>query len=200
MKYSLALLALPFLSTAAILPRAATVTTLPAHTGTLQLPTATRIPAGGSFDGKMRRIDTGVPCAADVELFDREIVFILGEGATLSNVIIGPAQKKGVHCLAKCTLINVWWSKTCHYGLSILSQKAGDKAIIKGGGAFGATGTNSINSNFGDTAKITKSVLKTVTNVCTTFKGTTIKSIQAVKIASGNDDKSCIYGSDVVSS
>ncbi|KAH9218179.1 pectate lyase, partial [Leptodontidium sp. 2 PMI_412] len=198
--------------------------TLPAHTGTLQLPTATRIPAGGSFDGKMRRIDTGVPCAADVELFDLEIVFILGEGATLSNVIIGPAQKKGVHCLGKCTLINVWWSKTCHYGLSILSQKAGDKAIIKGGGAFGATVTNiiessgagtvevsnfyaegfnnlyksigysagsvarhaiitdvtakngknlaSINSNFGDTAKITKLVLKTVTNVCTTFKGT----------------------------
>ena len=137
MKYSLALLALPFLCAAANIPRAATVTTLPAYTGTLTLTTATRIPAGGSYDGKMKRIDTGHPCELDVELGDADIVFILGEGTTLSNVIIGPAQKRGVHCLGKCTLNNVWWSKTCYYGLSIVNQKAGDKTTISGGGAFG---------------------------------------------------------------
>ena len=142
MKYSLALLALPFFCSAANLPRAATVTTLPAYTGTLTLPTASRIPAGGSYDGKMKRIDTGHPCELDVELGDADIVFILGEGATLSNVIIGPAQKRGVHCLGKCTLNNVWWSKTCYYGLSILNQKAGDKTTVSGGGAFGVKGAD----------------------------------------------------------
>ncbi|KAG4440888.1 hypothetical protein IFR05_003638 [Cadophora sp. M221] len=251
MKTSFALLALPFLSSAALLPREASTTTLPAYTGTLTLPSASIIPAGGSYDGKMKRIDTGHPCELDVDLGNGDIVFILGEGATLSNVIIGPAQKKGVHCLGKCTLINVWWSKTCYYGLSVLSQKAGDKIVIRGGGAFGNTGTNviessgagtvevtnfyaqgfanlyksngysatsvarhailsditakngknlaGINSNFGDTAKITKSSLTSTTNVCTTFKGTTVKNNEAVKIGSGNDGKNCIYGSDVVS-
>ncbi|KAH7403758.1 pectin lyase fold/virulence factor [Cadophora sp. MPI-SDFR-AT-0126] len=149
MKYSFALLALPILSSAATLPRAATVTTLPAYTGTLTLPIATRIPAGGSYDGKMKRIDTGHPCELDVERGDADIVFILDEGATLSNVIIGPAQKRGVHCLGKCTLNNVWWSKTCYYGLSIERQKAGDKTIIKGGGAFGVTGADNVVENNG---------------------------------------------------
>lgn len=136
MKYSLAILALTVCSSASLLPRAATATTLPAHTGILVLPTVSSIPAGGSYDGKMQKIDTGRSCELDVDYGINDIVFILGEGATLSNVIIGPNQKRGIRCLGKCTLKNVWWAKVCDIGLAITSQKAADKTVITGGGAF----------------------------------------------------------------
>lgn len=37
-------------------------------------------------------------------------MFIVEEGGTLSNVILGPNQAEGVHCIGACTLINVWHS------------------------------------------------------------------------------------------
>lgn len=40
-------------------------------------------------------------------------MFILENGATLSNVIIGAGQAEGVHCKGTCTLNNVWWADVC---------------------------------------------------------------------------------------
>jgi hypothetical protein len=56
-----------------------------------------------------------------------------------------------------------------------------------------------INSNFGDTAKITNSKATGVKNICTTFKGVA-KGSEPTEIGSGNDGKNCIYGTDVTSS
>lgn len=48
-------------------------------------------------------------------------MFIVEEGGTLSNVIIGPDQAEGVHCLGTCTLNNVWHSDVCEDAITIVS-------------------------------------------------------------------------------
>lgn len=52
-------------------------------------------------------------CAEQDETGEKDAIFILEAGATLSNVIIGPNQAEGVHCKGTCTLNNVWWLDVC---------------------------------------------------------------------------------------
>ena len=59
-------------------------------------------------------------------------------GASLSNVIIGPNQIEGVHCMGGCKLTNVWWSAVCEDAFTIKKQEAGETTTVSGGGAFGA--------------------------------------------------------------
>jgi len=54
-----------------------------------------------------------------------------------------------------------------------------------------------INTNFGDTAKITNSKLTGVKSTCTRFEGVK-KGSEPKEIGTGNDGKSCIFGADVV--
>ncbi|KAI1061988.1 hypothetical protein LB506_009779 [Fusarium annulatum] len=54
-------------------------------------------------------------------------MFILEDGATLRNVIIGPDQTEGLDCKGTCTLEDFW----------LRDQKSGTSAIC-GGGAFHA--------------------------------------------------------------
>jgi len=63
-------------------------------------------------------------------------MFILEDGATLRNVIIGPGQAEGVHCKGSCTLENVWFEDVCEDAIT-LKQKSGT-SVIRGGGAFHA--------------------------------------------------------------
>jgi hypothetical protein len=43
----------------------------------------------------------------------KEAMFILENGATLSNVILGPNNGEGIHCQGTCTLNNIWWLDVC---------------------------------------------------------------------------------------
>ncbi|KAF7525224.1 hypothetical protein G7054_g11146 [Neopestalotiopsis clavispora] len=70
---------------------------LPASSGSSTFSAAKTIAAGDSFDGGMYAIDRGVSCTGQEEGGDSDAVFILEEGASLSNVIIGPNQIEGVH-------------------------------------------------------------------------------------------------------
>ena len=54
-----------------------------------------------------------------------------------------------------------------------------------------------INTNFGDTAKITNSKLTSVKSTCTKFEGVA-KGSEPKEIGSGADGTSCIFGDDVV--
>lgn len=63
-------------------------------------------------------------------------MFILEDGATLRNVIIGPGQAEGVHCKGTCTLENVWFEDVCEDAIT-LKQESGT-STIRGGGAFHA--------------------------------------------------------------
>lgn len=111
---------------------------LPASSGTSVLSAVQTIAAGDSFDGGMVTYDRGVSCTGQEEGGSDDTVFTLEEGASLSNVIIGPNQIEGIHCLGACTLTNVWWSEVCEDAFTIKEQDEGAMTTITGGGAFGA--------------------------------------------------------------
>lgn len=71
---------------------------LPASSGTSVLDAVQTIAAGESFDGGMVMFDRGTSCTGQEEGGDSDAVFELEDGASLSNVIIGPNQIEGVHC------------------------------------------------------------------------------------------------------
>jgi hypothetical protein len=63
-------------------------------------------------------------------------VFILEDGATLRNVIIGADQGEGVYCLGSCNIEMVWFEDVCEDAISI---KGDGTANIIGGGAYSAS-------------------------------------------------------------
>lgn len=89
----------------------------------------------GTFDGGMKTYGRGVSCTGQAEGGNADAVFLLDDGATLKNVIIGKDQIEGVHCLGACTIENVWWAAVCEDALTIKGDGA---ATVNGGGATGA--------------------------------------------------------------
>jgi hypothetical protein len=196
-------------------------TTFPSASGSSTLATPMTIASGAVFDGNLTRFGRGIACTGQNEGGDADAVFLLEDGATLRNAIIGADQAEGVHCLGSCTIENVWWEDVCEDALT-LKQESGVSRVI-GGGARGADdkviqhngggtveitgfyvedfgklyrscgncdeqherhvvldgvvakrGKSSlvgINSNFGDTATITKSCITETKTVCTEFEG-----------------------------
>jgi hypothetical protein len=65
------------------------------------------------FDGGMKTFGRGVSCTGQAEGGDSDAVFIVKNGGSLSNVIIGADQIEGVHCEGSCTITNVWWAAVC---------------------------------------------------------------------------------------
>lgn len=106
---------------------------IPASKGSVTYSAAKSI--SGSFDGGMKTYGRGVSCTGQAEGDNSDAVFLLEDGATLSNAIIGEDQHEGVHCLGSCTLKNVWWSAVCEDALTF---KGDGDATVTGGGAQGA--------------------------------------------------------------
>ncbi|KAF9466500.1 pectate lyase C [Collybia nuda] len=71
-------------------------------------------------------------CNDQAEGGDADAVFLLEEGATLKNVIIGANQAEGVHCLGSCTLDHVYFEDVCEDAVTI-KQKSGISRINYGG-------------------------------------------------------------------
>ena len=86
------------------------------------------------FDGGMVKFGRGVSCSSG-EGGDSDAVFIVADGGSLSNVIIGADQIEGVHCAGACTITNVWWEAVCEDALSF---KGNGDGTVSGGGAKGA--------------------------------------------------------------
>ena len=84
---------------------------IPASKGSVTYDAAEEI--SGSFDGGMKTYGRGVSCTGQAEGGDSDAVFILKDGATLKNAIIGADQIEGVHCEGSCTIENVWWEAVC---------------------------------------------------------------------------------------
>lgn len=89
----------------------------------------------GSVDLGNREFDRGQPCDTDADTGSDSAVFILNDGATLSNVIIGANALEGVHCKGSCTVRNVWFRDVCEDAVSVLGT---GNALIQGGGATNA--------------------------------------------------------------
>lgn len=84
-------------------------TVFPVATATTNLAAARTLAAGEYLDGGMKQWDRyPSTCNDQSEGGDKDAVFILQDGATLSNVIIGPNNGEGIHCKGKCTLNNVY--------------------------------------------------------------------------------------------
>jgi hypothetical protein len=89
----------------------------------------------GTFDGGMKTYGRGVSCTGQAEGGDADAVFLIENGGTLKNAIIGKDQIEGVHCKGSCTIENVWWVDVCEDALSL---KGDGNANVIGGGAQAA--------------------------------------------------------------
>jgi hypothetical protein len=86
----------------------------------------------------MKQWDRSVStCNEQAEGGDADAVFLLQDGATLSNAVIGPNNGEGVHCLGTCTLNNIWWVDVCE-DAATFKQSSGT-SYVNGGGAKGAS-------------------------------------------------------------
>ncbi|KXH50169.1 pectate lyase A [Colletotrichum simmondsii] len=109
---------------------------IPSRSGSIiSLPAPSVI--SGSRDFGNREYDRGRSCNTDVETPGGHPVFILENGATISNVIIGAGQVEGVHCRGACTLKNVWFRQACED--AIVLNGNGD-IFVEGGGVRGGAG------------------------------------------------------------
>ncbi|KAH9880710.1 hypothetical protein IAQ61_001004 [Plenodomus lingam] len=128
--------------------------TIPTRSGNVvSLPRPSTIT--GAVDMGNKEFDRGRPCNTDADTGNENAVFILANGASLSNVIIGANALEGIHCqgtspalysvsfsqnntnkrLGSCTLRNVWFRDVCEDAISIIGR---GNAVITGGGASGA--------------------------------------------------------------
>ena len=108
---------------------------LPEATGSETLSEPRYIGPGEVFDAGWVKYGRGVECGGQSEGGEADTVFVLEEGATLRNVIIGADQSEGVYCLGSCTLEFVWFEDVCEDAISI---KGDGTANIIGGGAYHA--------------------------------------------------------------
>ena len=92
---------------------------IPARNGAIQVLEGPRTLSGANNDFNNQEFELNRPCDTDDDLGSEGAVFILNDGATLSNVIIGVNQLEGVHCKGKCTLKNVWFRDVCEGKLDI---------------------------------------------------------------------------------
>ncbi|GKT47846.1 putative pectate lyase E [Colletotrichum spaethianum] len=109
-------------------------TTFPTPKGSQNLAAVKTIAAGQSFDGGMQLWDRSPStCHGQAEGGNKDAVFILEEGSTISNVVIGPNNGEGIHCLGSCTINNVWFQKVCEDAITF-RQESGT-SYVNGGGA-----------------------------------------------------------------
>ena len=90
----------------------------------------------GSVDYGNKEFDRGRNCDTDADTGSDSAVFILNDGATISNVIIGARQLEGIHCKGSCTLRNVWFRDVCEDAVSALGN---GNVLWQGGGANSAS-------------------------------------------------------------
>ncbi|KAF4461103.1 pectate lyase [Fusarium albosuccineum] len=112
-------------------------TAFPASSGTTALSAVKTIAAGESFDGEMLLWDRSPStCNDQAEGGDDDAVFLLEDGATISNLLIGPNNGEGIHCLGSCTVNNVWFTDVCEDAITF-KQDSGT-SYVNGGGAANA--------------------------------------------------------------
>lgn len=110
---------------------------LPGNTGEVHLTEPQYIKKGQTFDAEWKKYDRGSgACSGQTEGGEKDTVFVLEDGATLRNVIIGADQSEGVYCLGACNLEFVWFEDVCEDAISL---KGDGDAYIIGGGAFHAS-------------------------------------------------------------
>lgn len=78
-----------------------------------------------------KEYDRGQACDTDADTGSSNAVFILEDGASLSNVIIGANQLEGVHCKGACTLKNVSHSCIPHIYNKLTNHRFGSEMCAR---------------------------------------------------------------------
>jgi hypothetical protein len=78
---------------------------MPTNTQVVQLAATQVVPAGTVFDGQNKVYNLSNAGQAE----GQPPVFLVKEGATVKNVIIGTLAADGIHCEGNCSLNHVWW-------------------------------------------------------------------------------------------
>ncbi|KAG7117659.1 pectate lyase E like protein [Verticillium longisporum] len=109
---------------------------IPTRTGNIiSLPRPSYI--SGAKDFNNQEFDRGRSCEFGLDVSVEEPVFVLEDGASISNVIIGARQVYGVSCKGSCTLTNVWFRDVCEDAIAALGT---GNVLVKGGGARNGAG------------------------------------------------------------
>jgi hypothetical protein len=114
-------------------PATASLCAWPTATGTVMVDATYNI--GGSFDGGMQRFVGTGPLGTSGQTESQKPLFVLSDGATLQNVILGNPAADGVHCTGSCTLKNIWWEDVGEDAATFEGTTASQVMTIDGGGA-----------------------------------------------------------------
>jgi pectate lyase-like protein len=107
---------------------------MPLNTQTVQLAATQVVAAGTVFDGQNKIYNLNGGGQAE----GQPPVFLVKEGGTVRNVIIGVLAADGIHCEGNCTLNRVWWQDVGEDAATALGP-AGTVMNISCGAAQGAT-------------------------------------------------------------
>jgi hypothetical protein len=101
-------------------------------------PVGTTIRVKHSFDGGMARFYGIDDLGTNDQDEHQGALFVLDDGATLSNVILGDPAADGIHCNGSCTLNNVWWERVGEDAATFRGKTDSAVMTVNGGGASGA--------------------------------------------------------------
>jgi hypothetical protein len=120
---------------AVVYTQGASAASFPSATGTVKVSASKSV--SGTLDGGLKRYVGSGALGSDSQDEGQDPLFVLADGATLKNVIIGAPAADGVHCLGSCTISNVWWENV---GEDAATFKGGNNAkySVTGGGAKSA--------------------------------------------------------------
>lgn len=98
-------------------------------------PVAATIRVSGKLDGKLKRYMGTGALGGGGQDEGQDPLFLLSDGATLENVIVGAPAADGIHCEGSCTLRNVWWEDVGEDAATLKGGSASQVMSIECGGA-----------------------------------------------------------------
>ncbi|MEN3109975.1 pectate lyase [Uliginosibacterium paludis] len=104
---------------------------------TVPLTTSITVPAGTTYDagGKRYQLSDGGQAEGQPP------VFLLEEGASLRNAVIGNLAADGVHCKGNCSVYNVWWEDVGEDAATALGGPGTTMRVDCGGSFLGTDKT-----------------------------------------------------------
>jgi len=106
----------------------------PTETGSERLAATRNL--GSFFDGGMKRF-YGIGDGGQSE--SQDPMFVVPNGGTIQNVILGAPAGDGIHCLGSCTIRNVWWNDVGEDAATFKGASSSAQYLVDGGGARSAS-------------------------------------------------------------
>ncbi|KAH9813618.1 pectate lyase, partial [Melampsora americana] len=164
----------------------------PSISKTISVSTPTTVAAGETFDCQFAKYQhTDTSCNLDSERGNTDAVFLLEEGATLKNCILGYSQES-VHCKGSCTVENSHWIEICDDAINF-QMKSGEATVS--GCSFANAGNKALQFNGGGTLNVENSCFSNVDigyRSCGNCKTTTARAavfknieLKGVKVLAG---------------